>query len=133
MRFARDYSLSLVLAGLFIVSWLLQTWTGWIEFAAEQQSHGEAAELFGDSGYFWTWGQATFENWQSEFLQLFTMVVLVTFLIHKGSHESKDSEEETRALLQDIEERVYRMETGQTETAAEASAGSSGQKSGKKK
>ena len=54
----------------------------------------EVAELFGPSGYFWPWMQATFENWQSEFLQLFTMAVLTAFLIHKGSTESKDGNDE---------------------------------------
>jgi hypothetical protein len=95
----RDYGLSIVLAVLFVASWLLQSVTGWIEFAAEQQAHGEAAQLFGGSGYFWGWMQATFENWQSEFLQLFTMVVLTAFLIHKGSADSKDSDDEVMLQL----------------------------------
>ena len=56
---------------------------------------------------FWPrFGQATFENWQSEFLQLFTFVVLTTFLIHRGSHESKDSDEEMQAALTRIEKRL---------------------------
>ena len=69
-RVWRDYSLSIVLAALFLVSWALQTWTGWVEFVAEQQAHGQVAEAFGPGGYVWAWAQATFENWQSEFLQL---------------------------------------------------------------
>lgn len=92
--FLRDYGLAVALAALFIVSWLLQSVTGWVDFVAEQQSHGDEARLFGDSGYFWHWMEATFENWQSEFLQLFTMVVLTAFLVHKGSSESKDSDDE---------------------------------------
>lgn len=43
---ARDYGLAIVLAGLFVVSWARQSLTGWVEFAAEQQSHGETARLF---------------------------------------------------------------------------------------
>jgi hypothetical protein len=110
VKFFRNYGLSIVLAALFLVSWLLQSTTGWVQFAAEQQSHGAQAQLFGSSGYFWAWMQATFENWQSEFLQLFTMVVLVSFLIHRGSQESKDSDEELRAQLDEIEERIVRIE-----------------------
>jgi hypothetical protein len=110
MPLLRDYSLSLVLAVLFAVSWFLHSFTGWIEFAANQRAMGEVPLLFGDSGYFWSWMASTFENWQSEFLQLFTMVVLVAFLIHKGSQESKDSDAELRAMLEEIEERLYRME-----------------------
>jgi hypothetical protein len=49
---------------------------------------------------------ATLENWQSEFLQLFCMVVFTAFLIHKGSAESKDSDEKTEASLRRIEEKL---------------------------
>jgi len=110
MRLLRDYGLSIVLAVLFLGSWLLQSTTGWVEFAAEQHEHGQAAQLFGASGYFWPWMQSTFENWQSEFLQLFTMVVLVSFLIHRGSQQSKDSDEQLRAQLDEMEERLLRIE-----------------------
>jgi len=110
MKLLRDYGLSLVLAVLFLVSWLLQTTTGWVEFVAEQHAHGEQAQLLGASGYLWPWLQSTFENWQSEFLQLFTMVVLVSFLIHRGSQQSKDSDEELRAQLDEMEERLIRIE-----------------------
>ena len=107
--FARDYGLGIVLALLFLVSWIVQSLTGWVEFAGEQQSHGETAELFGPSGYFWTWMSATFENWQSEFLQLFTMVVLTAFLIHKGRSESKDSDDETMLELAEIRRQLSEL------------------------
>jgi hypothetical protein len=97
--FLRDYGLGVVLATLFLVSWILQSLTGWVDFASDQRTHGEAAQLFGDSGYFWPWMQATFENWQSEFLQLFTMALLTAFLIHKGSTESKDGDDEIMLQL----------------------------------
>ncbi len=109
-RLWRDYGLSITLATLFLVSWVIQTWTGWVKFAAEQKEHGQSAQWLGDSGYLWHWGEATFENWQSEFLQLLTFVLLTAFLIHRGSHESKDSDEEMQAALQRIEERLEKME-----------------------
>lgn len=46
------------------------------------------------------------ENWQSEFLQLLTFVVLTAFFIHRGSHESRDSDDEMKAMLQRIEQRL---------------------------
>ncbi|MDQ4035364.1 MAG: hypothetical protein M3153_05480 [Chloroflexota bacterium] len=107
----RDYGLGVVLALLFLVSWILQSLTGWVEFASEQQTHGQAAQLFGDSGYFWRWMQATFENWQSEFLQLFTMVVLTAFLIHKASHESRDGQEEMKMAIIRVEERLMDLQS----------------------
>ena len=109
-RLWRDYSLSLVLAAMFLVSWLIQTGTGWVEFVSEQQQHGQTAAVFGPDGYVWRWAESTFENWQSEFLQLFTFVVLTTFLIHRKSHESKDSDEEMQAALQRIEKAVKQLQ-----------------------
>jgi hypothetical protein len=49
---------------------------------------------------------STLENWQSEFLQLFAFVVLAALYIHKGSSESKDSEEKIEAALRRIEASV---------------------------
>ena len=40
--------------------------------------------------------QATFENWQSEFLQVFIFIVLTTFLVHRHSHESPDTDYQER-------------------------------------
>ena len=109
-RVWRDYGLSITLAALFFVSWALQTWFGWTEFVAEQAQHGEQAQAFGDDGYIWRWGQATFENWQSEFLQVFVFIVLTTFLVHKKSHESPDTDYDTEASLRRIEAKVDALE-----------------------
>lgn len=105
-RLWRDYGLSITLAGLFFVAWALQTWTGWVEFASEQAAHGETAQAFGNDGYVWRWAQATFENWQSEFLQVFIFIVLTTFLVHRKSHESPDTDYETEASLRRIEAKL---------------------------
>jgi hypothetical protein len=101
-----DYGLSISLAALFLGSLALQTWMGWHEFVAEQVAHGETAEAFGEGGYLWRWGQSTFENWQSEFLQLFTFVVLTAFLVHTKSHESPDTDYQTEATLRRIEAKL---------------------------
>ena len=106
MRIFRDYALGWVLLVLFLVSWVGQTWVGWREFAAEQQAHGQAAQVFGPEGYAWNWGRATLENWQSEFLQLLAFVVLTSFLIFKGSAESKDGDEEMKQSLARLERRL---------------------------
>jgi hypothetical protein len=105
-RLWRDYGLSITLAALFLVAWTLQTWTGWVEFASGQAAHGQTAEAFGNDGYVWRWAQATFENWQSEFLQVFVFIVLTTFLVHRKSHESPDTDYETEASLRRIEAKL---------------------------
>jgi hypothetical protein len=103
-RYVRDYGLGIVLALMFVVSWIAQTLTGWVEFVGDQRTHGQVAQLFGPDGYVWPWLQATMENWQSEFLQLFTMAVLTAFLVHRGSTESKDGDEEVMLQLSAIRE-----------------------------
>ena len=110
-RVWQRYNLGIVLLALFLGSWIGQTWTGWREFVAEQASHGQSARWLGADGYVWAWGQATFENWQSEFLQLFAMVVLTAYLVYRGSPESKDGQEEMQRAIERIERRVNELTT----------------------
>jgi hypothetical protein len=72
-------------------------------FTDEQLAHDEAPKI-GD--FVSTFAQSTLENWQSEFLQLFSFVVLAALYIHKGSAESKDGEEKIEAALRRIEEHL---------------------------
>ena len=71
----------LFLAGQFI--------TGFAEYNDEQAQHGQATVTMTDylaTGHPW---EALFENWESEFLQMAVFVLLTTFLIQKGSPESR--------------------------------------------
>ena len=96
----KDFGLSIVLAVLFIASWLGQGLAQWQEFVDEQAEHSQEASA-GDFAAAFT--SATLENWQSEFLQLFSFVVLAAVFIHKGSAESKDSDERIEQALSRIE------------------------------
>src|SRR4051812_7150818 len=69
----REFSLGLILMILFFVSWAAQGVAQWQTFTDEQREHGETVEV-GD--FMAEFGQSTLENWQSEFLQLFSFVVL---------------------------------------------------------
>ncbi len=109
MKLFRDYALGWVLFGLFILFWIGQSVTGWQEFVAEQTEHGQTAMVFGDSGYVWNWARTTLENWQSEMLQLLAMVVLTSFLIFKGSAESRDGDDEMKETLARLERRLEEM------------------------
>lgn len=99
----RNYSLSLILATLFLLSWLAQGVFQWQEFVNTQQEHEQAAEVVDFIPEFLS---RTFENWQSEFLQLLTFVSLTTYFIHRGSPESKDGDKEIKASLSRIERAV---------------------------
>jgi len=109
----REYGLSIMLGIFFGLSWLVQTIAGWVYFASEQESHGETPQVFGDSGYVWQWLEATFENWQSEFLQLFTFVVLTAILIHRRSHESRDDQDKMEQEVQEILKTVRELQQAQ--------------------
>jgi len=98
-RIWRGYGLSLTLVALFLVAWALQTWTGWMEFVAEQTAHGTTPEAFGNEGYVWRWAQATFENWQSEFLQLLWQVVGLAYFLYLGSPSSKENDDRLEAKI----------------------------------
>jgi hypothetical protein len=103
-RLWRDYSLSIVLAVLFLAAWVGQALFQWPEYVRDQHDHGQAADTV---GFLVTFGRATLENWQSEWLQLLTFVLLTSVFIHRGSHESKDSaDDETHARLVRIEAKI---------------------------
>jgi hypothetical protein len=75
---------------LFILSIIGQIIFGLQEYNKELTEEGAAAvsvSQYLSSGHFL---QSTFENWESEFLQMALFVVLTIFLMQKGSSESKD-------------------------------------------
>ncbi|HYF31508.1 MAG TPA: DUF6766 family protein [Chitinophagaceae bacterium] len=91
-QFWKNNSLSLVFTVLFLVTLWGQAVTGHHEHNQEMQEEGGEQISFSQyltSGHFL---QATFENWESEFLQMALFVVLTIFLYQKGSAESKDPE-----------------------------------------
>jgi hypothetical protein len=99
----REFGLGLALVALFFGTWLAHGIAEWQTYTDQQHEHGQAVTV-GD--FVNEFGQSTLENWQSEFLQLFAFVVLAAVYIHKGSAESKDSEEKIEAALRRIEEHL---------------------------
>jgi hypothetical protein len=89
MRWLRENGLCLVLLALFALSMLGQMLAGWRSYDEERRLHHEPTvtlPVYLTSGNFLS---ATFENWESEFLQMGMLVVLTVFLRQKGSPESK--------------------------------------------
>jgi hypothetical protein len=105
----RDYSLTVVVGAMFVASFVLHAVFGWLQYVADQASQGQPATLWGPSGYLIYFGEWTFQNWQSEFLEVLVLIVLTAYLIHKGSHESKDGEDEMKAALRRIEQQVNKL------------------------
>ena len=105
----REFGLGLILMVLFLLTWVGQGVAQWQTFVDEQNEHGEPTEL-GD--FVSDFGQSTLENWQSEFLQLFSFVTLAALYLHKGSAESKDSDDNVEASLRRIEEHLGTLPDG---------------------
>lgn len=99
----KEFGLGLLLMILFFVSWVGHGIAQWQVFTDESRTNGEDPEL-GD--FVAEFAQGTLENWQSEFLQLFSFVTLAALYIHKGSAESKDGDEKMEASLRRIEARL---------------------------
>jgi hypothetical protein len=92
--FYRRNGLTLFFLALFIVTLMAQAYTGWKENNMEITEEGGLAITFIAylrSGHFIS---ATFENFQSEFLQMALYVLVTVGLRQQGSAESKSFEEE---------------------------------------
>ncbi|MBD0375652.1 MAG: hypothetical protein ICV51_08505 [Flavisolibacter sp.] len=90
MKRLKNNGLSLVFFILFLLSIIGQAITGLKQHNQEMQDEGgqqlTMVQYF-TSGHFL---QSTFENWESEFLQMALFLILSIFLYQKGSSESKD-------------------------------------------
>ncbi len=86
-------SLSLAFLALFLISFGIHTAGGlyqWNEERLEHQQPPEGLAAFWADPEFWF---QSFQNWQSEFLAVFSIVVLSIFLRQHGSPESKAVDE----------------------------------------
>jgi hypothetical protein len=82
-------SLSIVFALLFLASFTVHGVKGAEEYNDDQREHRQPTVTvtgYMTSSRFWF---ESFQNWQSEFLSLWAMVVFTIFLRQKGSAESK--------------------------------------------
>lgn len=81
--------LSIVLLSLMLTFWVGQYITGWKDHNEDRREEGQpplSASEYLTTGHFVS---ATFENWESEFLQMCLYVLLTVWLRQKGSSESK--------------------------------------------
>jgi hypothetical protein len=82
-------SFAIVMALIFVASWLGQSLASWTVFNDEQTAHDGQTVSWGRyllSSNFW---ERSLQNWQSEFLAVGTMVVFTVYLRQRGSPESK--------------------------------------------
>jgi hypothetical protein len=95
-RFSKAYGFGIITMAFFLFSWLGQ-------FLAQVAVERNEAQQHGDS-FHWSdfWPQffaSTFENWQSEFLQLVWQAAGLALLLFWGSSQSKESDERIEAKI----------------------------------
>jgi hypothetical protein len=86
--------LSIVLFALFLIFFVAQSIAGHLHHNQEQQEHQQPTVTYVEYITGSTFLEATMENWESEFLQMFFFIFLTVFLYQKGSAESKDPDKE---------------------------------------
>jgi len=92
----RKYAYAWITLGFFLGSLLLHWWFGWQAYVNEELQHGQTPET---SGYLAEMLRDTFENWQSEFLQLLWQVVGLAYFLYVGSPASKENDDRMEAKI----------------------------------
>ena len=95
----RKYAYGWITLGFFLVSLLLHWYFGWLTFVEETQAHGQSAEFGSFTNEML---RDTFENWQSEFLQLMWQVLGLAYFLYVGSPASKENDDRTEIKIDAI-------------------------------
>jgi hypothetical protein len=119
----RKYAYGWITLGFFLGSFLLHWTFGWYAYVDEAAEHGASPQM---TEYLVEMGRDTFENWQSEFLQLIWQVVGLAYFLYVGSPSSKENDdrleakvdallrinagEEAEKLIKDIDEHYCRTD-----------------------
>ena len=80
----------------FLVSIGLHWLFGWYAFIADAAEHGRQPEF---TSFAMEVGRDTFENWQSEFLQLIWQVAGLAYFLYVGSPASKENDDRIEAKV----------------------------------
>ena len=105
MRWLRLRSLLLANLALFLLFLVGLVFTGHAQQNAELADHGQSSESLSQYVSSSSFGEAVFENWESEFLQMGMYVLLTAYLVQKGSAESRPLE---GSAPQDADPREHR-------------------------
>jgi hypothetical protein len=90
----KRYAYGWITAAFFLISIALHWIFGWFAFVDEATEHGQSPEA---TAYMVEMARDTFENWQSEFLQLIWQVVGLAYFLYVGSPSSKENDDRIEA------------------------------------
>jgi len=92
----RKYAYGWITLSFFLGSLILHWYFGWQAFVAEAAEHGQLPQ---QSEYLDLMLRDTFENWQSEFLQLMWQVCGLAYFLYVGSPASKENDDRVEAKV----------------------------------
>ena len=95
----RKYAYGWLTLSFFLGSLLLHWHFGWNAYVDDAQAHGQAPEA---AAYLNEMLRDTFENWQSEFLQLLWQVVGLAYFLYLGSPSSKENDDRVEVKIDAI-------------------------------
>ncbi len=97
------YGYAWITLAFFLISLVGHWLFGWFAYVDEQQAHGQPIQV---SQYAIQMTRDTFENWQSEFLQLLWQVGGLAILLYVGSPQSKEGDDRMEAKIDEILRKV---------------------------
>lgn len=92
----RKYGYAWITLAFFLGALILHWYFGWRAFASDAAAHGQIAQ---GSAYLDEMLRDTFENWQSEFLQLLWQVGGLAYFLYVGSPSSKENDDRVEAKV----------------------------------
>ena len=92
----KGYAYAWITLGFFLVSLILHWTFGWSAFVNDAAEHGQSPEF---AQYLVQMSRDTFENWQSEFLQLLWQVVGLAYFLYLGSPTSHENDDRLEAKV----------------------------------
>jgi hypothetical protein len=95
----KRYAYGWITALFFLISIAGHWIFGWYAFVDEAIEHGQNPEV---NAYLVEMGRDTFENWQSEFLQLIWQVVGLAYFLYIGSPASKENDDRLEAKVDEL-------------------------------
>ena len=90
------YAYAWLTLAFFLGAFALHWFFGWRAYVSETLEHGQQPEV---AAYLDEMLRDTFENWQSEFLQLLWQVVGLAYFLYVGSPSSKENDDRMEAKI----------------------------------
>lgn len=101
--FLRRWGALFILLAFFIFSWGGQFVTQMQVFKQEAETHGQE---FSMSEYWPDFWASTFENWQSEWLQLATQALLISGLASYIFRTEQEEQYKTQIMIEELREEI---------------------------